>query len=256
MLAEARRSRIAEIIRAKGFAALPELAGELRVSESTVRRDLEQLEDAGIAKRTHGGAFYSGASPRLLDFEEKQPNNWEKKQAIAQVAANLIEEGETVLLDGGSTTYEVALLLVGRRLQIVTNSLPVANLFAANSAADLILVGGYVYPRTGVALGPYADQMLKNLHVRHTILSVAGIDDRGLYNSNLLLVETERAMIAAAEQTVIVADSTKFGHQSLARLAGLEAVDQLVVDDGLESDWQAKLAAAGVAVHLAPSLSQ
>ena len=110
-------------------------------------------------------------------------------------AVKLIEDGDTVLLDGGSTTYEVARLLVGRPLQIVTNSLPVANLFASNANHDLVLVGGYVYPRTGVALGPYANEMLARLNVRRTILSVAGINERGFFNSNLLLVETERAMM-------------------------------------------------------------
>ena len=116
---------------------------------------------------------------------------------IAQRAAELVADGDTLLLDGGSTTYEVARLLVGRPLQIVTNSLPVANLFAANTTADLVLIGGYVYPRTGVSLGPYANQMLAHVSVRRTLLSVAGINERGFYNSNVLLVETERAMLHA-----------------------------------------------------------
>ena len=123
-----------------------------------------------------------------------------------------------MLLDGGSTTYELAQLLVGRPLQVVTNSLPVANLFASSANTDLVLVGGYVYPRTGVSLGPYANEMLAELNVRQTVLSVAGINERGYYNSNLLLVETERAMMRAADEVIVVADSTKFGRQSLAHL--------------------------------------
>jgi hypothetical protein len=115
---------------------------------------LNSDEEVGSAKRTHGGVFYTGASPKLPDYEERQPAQWDKKRLIAAEAARLVENGDTVLLDGGSTTYEVARLLVGRRLQIVTNSLPVANLFASNANNDLVIVGGYVYPRTGVALGP------------------------------------------------------------------------------------------------------
>ena len=119
----------------------------------------------------------------------------QERSRSPQQRVKLVEDGDTVLLDGGSTTYEVARLLVGRPLQIVTNSLPVANLFASNANHDLVLVGGYVYPRTGVALGPYANEMLERLNVRRTILSVSGINDRGFFNNNLLLVETERAMM-------------------------------------------------------------
>ena len=146
MIAEERRNRLLELIRTRGFAALPDLAEQLAVSESTVRRDLDFLEEAGAAKRTHGGVFYTGATPKLPWFEEREPAQWSKKQAVAARAAELIQDGDTLLLDGGSTTYEVARLLVGRPLQIVTNSLPVANLFASSQANDLVFVGGYIYP--------------------------------------------------------------------------------------------------------------
>src|ERR1700719_719117 len=201
------------MVRSRGFASLPELADQLKVSESTIRRDLDYLEDVGSAKRTHGGVFYTGSSPKLPHFDERQPAQWDKKRLIARRAAELIENGDTLLLDGGTTAYEVARLLVGRPLQVVTNSLPVANLFASSANTDLVLLGGYVYPRTGVSLGPYANEMVDRLNVRKTVVSVAAINLRGFYNSNLLLVETERAMMQAAEEVIVVADSTKFGHQ-------------------------------------------
>ena len=206
LLVEERRNQLLEMVRVRGFASLPELADQLKVSESTVRRDLDYLEDVGSARRTHGGVFYTGPSPKLPHFDERQPAQWDKKRLIAEAAVKLVEDGDTLLLDGGSTTYEVARLLVGRPLQIVTNSLPVANLFASNANNDLVLVGGYVYPRTGVALGPYANEMLKRLNVRRTILSVSGISERGFFNNNLLLVETERTMMHAADEVIVVAD--------------------------------------------------
>lgn len=254
MLAEERRSLLLELVRQRGFAALPDLAGALSVSESTVRRDLDYLEESGSAKRTHGGVFYTGASPKLPHFDERQPAQWDKKRAIAARAAQLIQDGDTLLLDGGTTTYEVARLLVGRPLQIVTNSLPVANLFASGATTDLVLVGGYVYPRTGVSLGPYANQMLASLNVRRSVLSVAGINDRGFYNNNLLLVETERAMLEASEEVIVVADSSKFGHQSLAHLCPLSRIDYLVVDRDIDAEWRKKLEAAGVKLVLAEPL--
>jgi DeoR/GlpR family transcriptional regulator of sugar metabolism len=252
VVTEQRRNRVLELVRMKGFASLPELVDELHVSESTIRRDLDYLEEAGSAKRTHGGVFYTGSSPKLPHFDERQPANWEKKRAIAERAVTLIEDGDTLLLDGGTTAYEVARLLVGRPLQIVTNSLPVANLFASNANTDLVLLGGYIYPRTGVSLGPYANNMLSHLNVRKTVLSVAGINERGFYNSNLLLVETERAMMQAADEVIVVADSTKFGRQSLAHLSPLGEAQYLVVDDGISSEWQTKAQQAGVKLLVAP----
>src|SRR5207302_6771307 len=141
------------------------------------------------------------------------------------------------------TTYEVAQLLAGRPLQIVTNSLPVANLFAARPNSDLVLVGGYVYPRTGVTLGPYANDTLERLSVRRTILSVAGVTERGFFNSNLLLVEAERAMMRAADEVIVVADSTKFGRQSLALVCGLSEAQHLVVDHEIAQDWRSRVVA-------------
>jgi DeoR/GlpR family transcriptional regulator of sugar metabolism len=251
VLVEERRNQLLELVRARGFASLPDLAEQLSVSESTIRRDLDYLEEVGSARRTHGGVFYTGPSPKLPHFDERQPEQWDKKKRIAAEAVKLIDDGDTVLLDGGSTTYEVAQLLVGRPLQIVTNSLPVANLFASNANHDLVLLGGYIYPRTGVALGPYANQMLEHLNVRRTILSVAGINERGFFNSNLLLVETERAMMRAADEVIVVADSTKFGRQSLAHLCALNEVQHLVVDEDIPPDWRKRLGQEGPRLHIA-----
>src|SRR5205814_2462951 len=183
---------------------------------------------SGVAQRTHGGVFYTGASPKLAHFDQRQSLNWDKKRQIAVAASGLIDDNDTILLDGGSTTYELAQLLVGRPLQVVTNSLPVANLFMSSEVAELVIVGGYVHTRTGVSLGPYADRMLAELNVRKAVLSVAGANDRGYFNSNLLLVETERAMMKAADEVIIVADSTTFGHTRLAYLCELGKPDVLV----------------------------
>jgi len=251
-----RRSRLLDLIRVRGFAALEELVRELGVSESTVRRDLDALEEQGSAKRTHGGVLYAGGMPRLAEFDERQPANWAAKRAIAAKAAELIGDGETVLLDGGTTTYEVARLLVGRSLQVVTNSLPVANLFASESRSDLVLLGGYVSPRTGVCLGPYANELLGRLHVTTTVLSAAGIDTDGLFNAHLLLAETEQAMLKAAGRVIVVADSSKFGQKSLTLVSALDAIDVFVSDDGLSAAWRETIAAAGARLLVAAARAE
>lgn len=256
MLAAERRNTLLELVRIRRFASLPELAEQLAVSESTVRRDLGQLEEQGVARRLHGGVLYTGAAPKLPHFDAQQPADWEKKQTIAMAASRLIDDGDTILLDGGSTTYELARLLVGRPLHVVTTSLPVANLFASDANSDLVLIGGNICPRSGVARGPYTDQMLAMVRVRKTIFSVAGVCEEGFFNNDLLLAETERAMIRTGAEVIVVADSTKFGRQSLTHLCPLAAAQHLVVDDGITPEWQEKVKAAGVDLIVADSVPE
>ena len=246
MLVEERRNRLLEVVRTRRFASLPELVQELRVSESTVRRDLEYLEDQGVTKRIHGGVLYAGTSPKIPHFDQRDPADLEDKRAIAKAAVNLIKDGESVLLDGGSTTYEVARLLAGRPLHVVTNSLPVANLLGSDSECDLVFLGGNICSRTGVAMGPLTNRMIQSLRVHKTILSVAGASEEGFFNNNLLLVETERVMLQSADEVVVVADSSKLGRRSLAHLCGLGDVSRLVVDSGIGDDWREKITGAGV----------
>ncbi len=252
MMVEERRNRLLEFVRQRRFASLPELVEVMQVSESTVRRDLEQLEEQDSVKRIHGGVLYAGGSPKLPHFESRAPARWEQKAAIARSAVGMIEDGDTVLLDGGSTTFEMARLLVGRNLHVVTTSLPVANLFASDAGSDLVVIGGNICPRSGVAQGPIAEGMISRLRVAKTVLSVAGITEEGFFNNNLLLVETERAMMKAADQVIVVADSSKFGRQSLAHLCELGAPDRLVVDDEISEAWQLRMAAE-VDLEVAPS---
>ncbi len=255
-VADQRRSELRRILQGEGYASLTDLADALQVSESTVRRDIDFLEQNGEAKRRHGGVIWTGSPANMRLFADREDTKWSQKRQIAVAAAGLIEDHDTILLDGGSTTYELARQLVGRPLQVVTNSLPVANLFSSSEMVDLILLGGYVHGRTGVSLGPYADKMLEQINVRRAVLSIAGADQRGFYNSNFLLVETERAMAHAADEVIIVADSGKFGHASLSKICELNEVCTVVTDHQLDATWQTHLNNAGVRLVMAPPLDQ
>jgi DeoR family fructose operon transcriptional repressor len=235
VLVAERRQRVLDLVSRKGFVGLAELARAIRVSQSTIRRDLDHLHEQGLLRRTHGGAMVHGEGDDagLPALEERSAQQIEEKRQVARAAVARIHDGDAILLDGGTTTLEVARLLVGRRLQIVTNSLPIAQLFASNRETELIILGGYVYPKTGVALGPLTVRMLPDVHVNQTILSVGGITAKGLFNSNVLLVETERQMMRCADEVVVVADHTKIGRPALAFLCELAAVDTLIVDAGL-----------------------
>lgn len=251
MATETRRDRLRELVQARGFAALGELASSLEVSESTIRRDLELLELAGEARRTHGGVYWTGESDTIQVFESRKDDQWPAKQAIGVAAAALIEDHDTILLDGGSTTYELARQLISRPLQVVTNSLPVAHLLSTSDSIDLVMIGGCVRGRTSVTIGPMADSMLGGINVRKAFLSVAGINEQGYFNSDMMLVESEKVMLARADQAFVVADSSKFGRASLSRLCGLQDVHGVVTDAGLDSKWKEWLESAGVQLVLA-----
>ncbi len=251
MLVEERRKRVLDLVSHKGMMTLADLAGQIQVSESTIRRDLEHWDRQGALKRTRGGAIYVGDGQGLPPLEERTSSNIEEKRAIARTAVGRIADGAVILLDGGTTTLEVARLLVGRPLQIVTNSLPIANLFANSRATDLVMLGGYIYPRTGVALGPLTVRMLEDIHVHQTILSVGGITAKGLFNSNLLLVETERQMMRSADEVVVVADHSKIGRQNLAFLCGIADADTLIVDAGITAEQRQLVEAGGARLIVA-----
>ena len=246
MLLDQRRAGIRDLVHDRGFATLSDLAEAVGASESTVRRDVEALAQAGALRKTRGGA----AAVDLTTTRQRPDPLLGRKQTIARAAADLIGDGETVLIDGGSTTLELARHLLGKRLQVVTNSLPVANVLAGADDIELILLGGVLHPSTGVFLGPMTNDAIQRLHVRRLVMGTGGVQAEGLFNSNSLLVETERAMIAAADETIVLADSSKFGHSELVRLCGLDAIGRVVTDSQLPQPWRRQVKSAGVRLHV------
>jgi len=250
MLAEPRRRQLLDLIARRGFATLEELVKAIGVSESTVRRDLEALDLAGSIRRTHGGAVFTGETKTIASLDERAATAHDEKVTIGRAAAELLDDGDTVLLDGGTTTLEVARALMGRPVQVVTNSLPIANLLASSVENDLVLIGGYILPRTGVATGPLAVAAMQDIRVHKTIMGAGGIVAEGVFNANSLLVETERQMMKCAQEVVLVADHSKFGRLSLSRLCRLDEIGAMVVDSGLSDSYRAILGEAGVDLRI------
>ncbi len=245
MQSSQRQSNLASLIRARGFARLNELAETTQVSESTIRRDLIALEERGVVRRTHGGVV-SISAPYIKSDETRRA-----KQDIASLAVKLIEDGDTILLDGGTTTFEIARKLAGRKIQVITNAIPVAELLSTDENVNLVMLGGYVYPRSQVAIGPLTAGMLQQLNCRRAFLSAAGINEKGLFNSNLLTVETEQAMMRCADTVTVVADSTKFGRQSTIKLCSLDEIDEMIVDAAVTQDWAKILKANSIDLKIA-----
>jgi len=251
MTGDERRQQLSEFLAQRGFADLSLLVAELGVSESTIRRDLSQLEDEGVVRRTHGGAVCVSDRFSALNYAARESTEVDQKVAIGKAAAELVHDGETILLDGGTTTFQVARHLMTRSLQVVTNSLPIANLLGSAANIELILVGGYIYPRTGVALGPIAKQTLAGLHFSRMFMGAAGITEEGLFNANVLLVEAQEQMMASADEIIVVADHTKFGRRNLARLCGLDRINRVISDAQLDGNWRDIVRSAGAGMILA-----
>ncbi len=247
-----RRAKALEAISKKGFASLSELSAEFEVSESTIRRDLEVLEEQGSIRRTHGGAV-SLAEPgsSRLGFADRQSSAEAEKRAIGAMVAGLIGDDQTVIINGGTTCFQAAAALVGRRICVVTNSVPIAALLGGEVDTEVTLIGGYLYPRTGVALGATAVEMLRALRAEQVVISCAAVNENGAFNVNEMMVAVERQMIEAADRVILAVDHTKFGRRSIAPLCGWGDVDMVVTDWGADERTRAMLAGAGVEVLVA-----
>ena len=252
MLIVERHERLLEILRRRRTAELDDLARELAVSSSTIRRDLEALEEQGAVERTHGGVIYRGQpqQPKIA-LVERMTENVSRKQAVGAAAAGLIQPQMTVLLDGGSTVIYAARQITARPIQVVTPSLAIANLFADDDQVELLLVGGSLYPRTGVTIGPIATGTLADLHADMLLFSLAGIFDDEAFNTNLAMAQVEQVMMQQAAESVLLMDSSKFGRKSLARVCSLSELDRIIVDTDLTQEWRDRL---GERLTIAPAL--
>lgn len=230
MISPNRKKKIVALLSAKNFYQLAELAKDLGTSVSTTRRDLNELEQDGIVKRTHGGVMFLGAKNSLPIFGHRQETMSREKEAIGIKAAQIVEDGDTVIIDGGTTPYQVALHLQNKSIQVVTNSMPVANIFADSRNVQTIVTGGILFPGTGVFLGSFAEQMIQKINAQKAFIGVSGLTQDGLYNSNALVVDTEKRMIEAAKDVFIVADHTKFDRRSLAFLQDFSNITGLITD--------------------------
>lgn len=227
-----RTDLIEAYIRQHTYADLRTLADLFQGSISTVRRVLDTLEARGIVRRHHGGAslIQTDALTQEYDFLARNQRQVDAKFAIAQLVAAQIEPGMTVILDGGSTSYAVARLLGGKRLQVITNSLPVASFFGDVGNAETTVTGGSIYGRLGALLGPRCEQALDETHADVAVLGGAGITENGVWNFNALIVSAQRRMIAAAERTIFVVDKSKFGRKALNLTTPFEPNFTIVTD--------------------------
>jgi DeoR/GlpR family transcriptional regulator of sugar metabolism len=248
MTTKQRLDFIERYIRENKYADLHTLAESCDTSVSTIRRALDTLEGRGLLRRHHGGATLveTDEVSREYDFISRDQRNATEKHSIARCIADMVQPGMSVILDGGTTVYSVARLLAGKRLQVITNSLPIAALYADVGSLETIVSGGTIHNRLGALVGPLCEQSFSQIHVDLAILGGAGLTEAGLWNHNSLVVAAQRRMIAAAERTVFALDHTKFGRKALALTTALEARQTIVTDREPPASLGAALRAAKV----------
>ena len=191
------------------------------------------------------------AGNHVLDFDWQSTRMAEEKRRIGALAAGLIENGQTVILDGGSTVAAVARLLTRGSLHVITNSLPIAEIFNESRQIEVTLSGGYLFPRLRVTLGPLCEQMLGGVNADVLVMGIGGATEDGFSNTNTLVVSPQRKMIEVSHKVIIVADHTKFGRRAVMPLAPLDVADTVVSDAGLSPEYQDMLRARDVQVLLA-----
>lgn len=239
MLATQRQHRILQRLDAEGTVRVAELADLLRVSEMTVRRDIDALDAEGLLLRVRGGATRASSFSALEpEFGAKSARETEAKQAIAAEALTLLRPGMTLLVSGGTTTHELARQLPrDLGLTVATNSLMVASALASagDTGIRTVVLGGQRTPSEAL-VGPVTVHALQNLHADLCFMGVHGFDPKaGITSPNLLESEVNAAMIAASDKLAVLADATKYGTVGLARIAPLSAVGTLITDHRITS---------------------
>ncbi len=250
----ARHLKLMEILRDDGYLDVSTLAARLGVSVATVRRDLADLASDGQVVRTRGGALFSDRSTSLeLSLDHKHRLRLHEKRQIARVAVDLVQPGETVILDSGSTTWEIAHLLKSKGpLTVVSNGLETLWELGDTPAVTVISPPGIVRPHVLTILGTETVRFLNGLHVNWTFLGADAVDvEHGITNVNLEEVAVKQAMLNAGNRVALVADHSKFGKSVFAWVADLRQVHLVITDRGLPEEMAERIRQAGVELRLA-----
>lgn len=251
MLPSARFERILERLKVAGPTEVGVFADLLRVSEATVRRDLAQLERDGALSRVHGGAALA-VTPEP-PFFQVSTSRLSEKAAVARRAAGMVDDGDIVLLDIGTTTHQLALALRGRPITVVTSSLAVLEVFEHDSATEVIVLGGVLRRNYRSLVGFVTEQALRQIHVDKLFLGTSGVRrDGSVLDTTVVEVPVKQGMIASADHVTLLADSGKFPGSGVARVCGPDVIQSLVTTADAREPSLTAFAEAGCRVLAVP----
>lgn len=252
LLTEERRRVVLEMINRQGRVVISDLSRHFNVSSVTARADINALSKRDLVVRSHGGAIRKGEEAKDAPLDVKESQHHEEKVRIGYAASGLVREGQTVLLDSGTTTLEVARAIRNRKLArvtLVTNSLAIAWELSSVAEINLIMIGGMLRHISRSFAGPQAQKMLAELRVDHFFLGVDGLDPEvGPSTPDILEAELNAAMIKSAREVSVVADSSKIGQSSLSLIAPITSVHRVITDSGISNRHREYLESKGIEV--------
>lgn len=244
-----RRAMIAELVGHEGRMSVDDLAARFAVSTETIRRDLGQLAEDGVVQKVHGGA----KRPRLHaegSFQERMTEDAEAKRAIALKLHDVLQAGDTIFMDTGSTTLICAEAMADVPVTLVTNSVAIAQAIAgAQNGSAVFLIGGQYGGDNRETYGPMAITQLASFRADHAVLTVAAVDVDGVMDANFEEAQVARAMIGLARRLVIVADASKFGRTAAFKVCDLDEIDMLISDQKPGPELYSALARGGVEIR-------
>ena len=251
-----RRQLLLKLLAEHRSATVQQLCEWVSASPATVRRDIAWLAAHGLLVRTHGGAecppSSTGYGPLAsVAFVDSLQCHAARKRKIARAAAALCTDGDTIIINGGTTTFMMAEFLVDKRLKILTNSFLVAERLLETSENEIIVPGGKVYRDQNVILSPFDNDVTQHHYASRMFMSVSGLSPLGLMEADPLLIEAEKRLIGQADELVVLVDSSKFERQAGLALCPLERVGTLITDDGVAAADVQLLERRGVRVMIA-----
>ena len=255
-----RHGIILSAVQERPVATVAELVQLTGTSEATIRRDINTLHTEKKLRRVRGGAeaLAPAALPGLAGrpFALNQTLNTAEKQAIAQAAVALCEDGDAIIVNGGTTTFQMVHPLAGRRVQVLTNSFLIAEHLLKHSKNTVMVPGGALYREQNIILSPFENDMTRHFYARRMFMGAHGIGAMGLMENDPLLIQAEEKLIGQADELVVLVDSSKFANRSSLVLCPLERIHTLITDDGIDDRTAAMLESAEVRLIVAETHRQ
>lgn len=247
-----RHQHILDKLKKEGSIKVLDLCSELNVSSVTIRKDLQLLEDKNLVYRTHGGGTLANPYAADRHVNEKEKLNASQKSDIAEAAAALIDPNDCIIIASGTTVLSLAKKIVPiESLTIITAALNVATELSSRANAEIILLGGILRKSSTSVTGHYAEKTLEDFSCSKLFLGVDGIDTEfGLTTTNAMEAQLNRKMMEAAQKTIVLADSTKFGKRGFGKICGMEDIHHIITDSGVSSHVVDTIKSLGIEITI------
>ena len=242
MFSEERQNKIIRMLEQRESIKVNEIAEELNVSESTIRRDLREMEENGLLSRTHGGAVGVSVTSFEPTFRQKEDERHQEKEAIGRAAAALIEDKDTIILDSGTTTLEIAKNITAKNITVITNAIDIASVLSNREDIELIVAGGFLRTTTRAMVGQITENIFKSFRVDKAFIGANGISVKeGITTPNFVEAQTKIAMMNAASRVIIAADSSKFNNVCLSVICPVNRVSFIITSSDLDAETKDEL---------------